>query len=325
MKRRDFIVLFGGTAVTWPSGALAQQPSRLPTIGYLGSANPLAARELVAAFEQRLSEHGWAVGSTVAIEYRWAEGRNDRLAKFAAEFVRLKVDAIFTFGTPPALALMQATSDIPIVFVAGNPVANGLVKSLARPGGNATGLSNQTTDLAGKRIGILHELLPGLRRLAILTNAANASAVSEARDAVQVAQKLGLELITLEIRPGVDIAPALGKLTDRGDAVYVVADPLIFNNRVNINALALNARVPTMHTSRDFVVAGGLISYGPNFPELCRQSADYIDKILRGAKPADIPVEQPTKFDLVINLKTAKALGIEVPPTLLARADEVIE
>src|ERR1700694_2718845 len=318
MQRREFITLVGGAAAAWPIATRAEQPARLQTIGVLGSAPPSAAPEGAAAFVQRLSELRWVVGSTVAFEYRWAEGRNDRFAEFAAEFVRLKVDAIVTSGTPSVLALMQATSSIPIVFVAvGDPVANGLVKSLARPGGNVTGLSNQTRDLAGKRVEILREVIPGLRRLAILANVGN--------DAEAAARTLGYEVATLEIRRSDDIAPAFETLRDRADAIYIVIDALVVINRVSINTLALNARLPTMHAFRDSVEAGGLISYGPNFPELWRRSAEYIDKILRGAKPGDIPVEQPTKFDLVINLKTAKALGLSVPPALLARADGVIE
>jgi putative ABC transport system substrate-binding protein len=326
MQRREFITLVGGAAAAWPIATRAQQPARLPTIGFLGSGAPSTTQEWVAAFVQRLSELRWVAGNTVAIEYRWAEGRNDRFAGLAAEFVRLKVDAIVTSGTPSVLALMQATSVIPIVFVAvGDPVANGLVKSLARPGGNATGLSNLTRDLAGKRVEMLREAIPGLRRLAILANVRNVAVVLEMRDAQAAARDLGYEVITMEIRRAEDIAPAFETLRDRADAIYIVIDALVVTNRASINALALNARMPTMHGNRESVEAGGLISYGPNFPELWRRSADYIDKILRGAKPADIPVEQPTKFDLVINLKTAKALGLTVPPPLLARADEVIE
>jgi putative tryptophan/tyrosine transport system substrate-binding protein len=326
MQRREFITLVGGAAAAWPIPTRAQQPARLPTIGFLGSGALFSTNDWIDAFVQRLSELRWVVGNTVAIEYRWAEARNDRFAEFAAEFVRLKVDVILTAGTPSVLALMQATSSIPIVFVAvGDPVANGLVKSLARPGGNVTGLSNLTRDLAGKRVEILREAIPGLRRLAILANVANVAVVLEMRDAQAAARTLGYEVITLEIRQAEDIAPAFETLRDRADAIYIVIDGLVVNNRASINALALNARLPTMSGNRESVAAGGLISYGPNFPELWRRSADYIDKILRGAKPADIPVEQPTKFDLVINLKTARAIGLPVPGTMLARADDVIE
>ena len=326
MQRREFITLVGGAAAAWPIAARAQQPARLPTIGFLGSGALFSTNDWIDAFVQRLSELRWVVGNTVAIEYRWAEARNDRFAEFAAEFVRLKVDVILTVGTPSVLALMQATSSIPIVFVAvGDPVANGLVKSLARPGGNVTGLSNLTRDLAGKRVEILREAIPGLRRLAILASVANVAVVLEMRDAQAAARSLGYEVITMEIRQAEDIAPAFETLGDRADAIYIVIDALVFTNRASINALALNARLPTMSGNRESIAAGGLISYGPNFPELFRRAADYIDKILRGTRPADIPVEQPAKFDLVVNLKTAKALGLTVPPPLLTRADEVIE
>jgi putative ABC transport system substrate-binding protein len=325
MQRRDFITIVGGAAAL-PIAAWAQQPARLPTIGFMGLGAPFSMNDWVDAFAQRLSELRWVVGNTVAIEFRWAEGRIDRLPEFAAEFVRLKVDAIVTVGTPSVLALMQATSVIPIVFVAvGDPVANGLVTSLARPGGNVTGLSNLTRDLAGKRVEILREVIPGLRRLAILANVANVAVILEMRDAQAAARALGYEVITLEIRRTEDIAPAFETLGDRADAIYIVIDGLVAANRATINALALKARLPTMHGNRESIEASGLISYGPNFPELWRRSAEYIDKILRGAKPADIPVEQPTKFDLVINLKTAKALGLTVPAAVLARADDVIE
>jgi ABC-type uncharacterized transport system substrate-binding protein len=299
---------------------------RRPTIGFLGSLTPLVESQRVAAFVQRLRELGWIEGRTVAIEYRWGEGRNERFEEIAAEFVRLKVDVIVTAGTPPVVAAKQATSVIPIVSaVMGDPVGAGLVASLARPGGNVTGLSNQTRDLVGKRLELLREIISGIGRLAILANVGNSSAVLEMGEVQGTAQTLGLEVFKLDIRRAEDIAPAFAKLKDRAQALYVTTDALVNTNRLRINTLALAARLPTMHASREHVEAGGLISYGPNVPDLYRRSAEFVDKILRGMMPADIPVEQPTKFDLVINLITAKALGLEVPPTLLARADEVIE
>jgi putative tryptophan/tyrosine transport system substrate-binding protein len=265
-------------------------------------------------------------GRTVAIEYRWAEGRNERLAEIAAEFVRLKVDIIVTSGTPQVVAAKQATSVIPIVFAAaGDPVASGLVASLARPGGNATGLSSLVADLAGKRLELLREVVPALRRLAIMGNVGNPLTVLELGEVQAAAGTLGLEVHTLEIRQAQDITPAFEALKGRADALYVCIDALVNANRIRINTSALGARLPTMHGSRDYVEAGGLMSYGPNYPDLFRRSADYVDKILHGAKPGDIPVEQPTKFDLLVNLTTARALGLDLPPTLLARADEVIE
>ena len=326
MRRREFITSIGGTAVAWPLAARAQQSAKLPTIGFLGTSTPLAMSQWIATFVQRLHELGWLEGRTVAIEYRWAEGRSERFAEIAAEFVRLKVDVIVTYASPPVIAAKEATAVIPIVSaVMGDPVGTGLVASLARPGGNVTGLSNQTADTAGKRLELLREVIPQLRRLAVLANVSNPVSVVEMGEVQAAAKALGLDVVTLEIRRGEDIAPAFETLKGRAQALYVAGDPLMITNRVRINTLALGARLPTTYNQREFVEAGGLMSYGPNFPDLFRRAGDYVDKILRGTKPADIPVEQPTKFDLVINLTTAKALGLELPPTLLARADEVIE
>jgi ABC-type uncharacterized transport system substrate-binding protein len=326
MRRRKLITLLGGTALAWPLVARAQQPAKLPTIGYLGPATRTLDSERLAAFVKRLRDLGWIEGRTIAIEYRWAEGRNERLAETATEFVRLKMDVIVTSATPPSVAVKQATSVIPIVFAAvGDPVGAGVVESLARPGGNATGLSLQQTDAAGKRIELLREVVPGLRRLAIMANSGSRSVLLDMREAQAATRVLGLEAVTSDIRLPEDITPAFDALKGRVDAIYVCNDPLAVTNRVRINTLALGMRLPTMFGAREFVEAGGLMSYGANFPELYRRAAELVDKILRGAKPADLPVEQPTKFDLVINLTTAKALGLGLSPTLLARADEVIE
>jgi len=325
VKRREFITLLGGAAV-WPVAARAQQPATLPTIGYLGASPAEVASQWTAAFVQRLRGLGWIEGRTIAIEYRWADGRSERFAEIAAEFVRLKVNLIFTYSTPSVVAAKQATSSIPIVFpTAGDPVGNKLVVSLARPGGNVTGLSTQQTDTASKRIELFREVVPGLHRLAILANVGSSNAAVDMDEVRVVADTLGLGVVRSEIRRAEDTVPAFEALRGRADALYVCADPLVTTKRVHINTLALGMRLPTMYAFRAFVDAGGLISYGPNFPDLFRRAAEIVDKILRGTRPADIPVEQPTKFDLVINLITAKALGLEVPPTLLARADEVIE
>jgi ABC-type uncharacterized transport system substrate-binding protein len=327
MKRREFVTLLGSAAIPWPLAAGAQQLRKLPTIGFFGQSTRSAASEWAAAFVQRLRELGWIDGRNVAIEYRWGEGRNERFAEIAAEFVRLKVDIIVTSGTPTILAAKQATSVIPIVFAtAGDPVSSGLVASLARPGGNVTGLATLAADLAGKRLELLREVVPGLHRLAIMGNVGNPFTVLELHEVQTVAGTLGLEVDTLEIRGAQDIAPAFEVLKGHADdALYVCTDALATTNRIRINTSALGARLPTMHGTRDYVEAGGLMSYGPNFPDLYRRAADHVDKILHGTKPGDIPVEQPTKFDLVVNLTTAKALGLDLPPTLLARADEVIE
>jgi putative ABC transport system substrate-binding protein len=325
MKRRELIKLLGGAAA-WPLAARAQQPAKLPTIGFMGQTTRSAAGEWTAAFVQRLRELGWIDGRNVAIEYRWGEGRSERFAEIAAEFVQLKVDVIVTSGTPQVLAAKQATSVIPIVFATtGDPVGTGLVTSLARPGGNVTGLSNQLRDLAGKRLELLREVVPNLRRLAMIVNVDNPAAVLDVGEVQAAARMLGLEVVTPEIRRAEDIAPAFKALEGRAQALYVTPDALVITNRARIQTLAMGLRLPTMHGSRDYVEAGGLMSYGPNYPDLFRRAAEYVDKILRGAKPGDIPVEQPIKFDLVINLITAQAFGLEIPPTLLARADEVIE
>ena len=275
---------------------------------------------------QRLRELGWIEGRTIAIEYRYAEGRTERYAEIAAEFVRLKVDVIVTYGTPSSEAAKRATAVIPIVFaVAGDPVGNGLVASLAHPGGNITGLSLQQIDIVGKKLDLLRELLTGLHRLAIMGNLGNAATVLDVGEVRVAASRLGLDIISLDVRRAEDIAPAFDAINGRAEALYVSNDPLIVTNVNRINTLAVGARLPTIYNSREFIESGGLMSYGPNYPDLFRRAADFVDKILRGAKPADLPVEQPTKFDFVINLTTAKALSLTIPPSLLARADEVIE
>src|SRR5262247_3281309 len=310
IERRELLAALCGAAVAWPLAARAQQPGKLPTIGFLVSGTPSSHGPWVAGFVQRLRELGWIEGRTIAIEYRWAEGRSDRAAEIAAEFVRRNVDVIVTSATAVIVAAMQATSVIPIVFAAaGDPVGTGLVASLARPGGNVTGLSIQQTDLAAKRLELLREVVPGLRRLAILANVAGPAVVLDMREVEAAARTLGLEVIASEIRRGEDIVPAFEALNGRADALYVCIDPLVNSHRIRINTLALAARLPTMHSSREFVEAAGLMSYGANVPDLFRRAADFVDKILRGAKPADLPVQQPTKFELTINLKTAKGLG----------------
>jgi ABC-type uncharacterized transport system substrate-binding protein len=290
MRRREFITLIGGGTVAWPLSSRAQQPGKLPTIGLLGSSTPLAMSQWVAAFVQRLRELGWIENRTVSIEYRWAEGRDECFTEIAAEFIRLKVDIIFTYGTPSSIAAKKATAVIPIVFAAaGDPVGTGLVASLARPGGNITGLSIQQTDLASKRLEMLREVLPSLRTVAILFHVRSPNSVLEMGEAQAAARTLGLPVVTSEVRRAEDLAPAFDAIKGRADALYVAAGPLLTTNRVRINTLALAARLPTMHNSRAWVEAGGA-----NFPDLFRRAADLVDKILRGAKAADIPVEQPT-------------------------------
>jgi putative ABC transport system substrate-binding protein len=325
VKRREFITL-SGAAIACPLSARAQQAGKLPTIGFLSAGAPSSMSQRVAAFVQRLRELGWIEGRTVAIEYRWVEGRFERSAEIVAELVRLKVDLIVTHATPNVVAAKQATSVIPIVFAAvGDPVGNNLIASLSRPGGNVTGLSLQQTDLPGKRLELLREVVPNLRLLAILANVGSPNAVLEMSEVQAAARTLGLEAVTLEIRRAEDIGPAFETLKGGPDALYVVFDALVNTHRIRISTLALGARLSTIYGVREPVEAGGLMSYGPNLPDLFRRAADYVDKILRGTKPADIPVEQPTRFDLVINQTTAKALGLKIPESFLLRADEVIE
>jgi putative tryptophan/tyrosine transport system substrate-binding protein len=324
MRRREFITLLGGAAAAWPLPAGAQQAGKLPTIGFLGT-DATVWSLWTAAFAQRLRELGWIEGRTIAIEYRWAEGRSQRAAEIADEFVRLKVDVIVAAGTA-VTTVKQATAVIPIVFpIANDPVGSGLVASLARPGGNVTGLSNQAIDLASKRLELLREVVPRLRRLAIMVNIGYPAAVLEMGEVQVAARTLSLEVALLEIRRANDIAPAFEALKAQADALYIVGDALVNANRTRIITLALGARLPIMFNTRIYVQAGALMSYGPNFLDQFRRIAELVDKILHGAKPADIPVEQPTKFELVLNLTTAKALGLMIPESLLLRADEVIE
>jgi ABC-type uncharacterized transport system substrate-binding protein len=324
MRRRQFLIVFGGAALAWPHGAHAQRPGKRPTIRFMGN-NPAFWRPYVAAFVERLGELGWSDGQTIAIEYRWAEGHSERASEIAAEFVRLNVDVIVTYGDAVP-TIKKATMIIPVVFaLANNPVGGGLVASLARPGGNVTGLSSQSTDIVGKRLELLHNVALGLRQLIVMFNASYPDAVLEMGEVQDAAHRLGLEVTPLEVRREEDIAPAFAALNTRAGPLYVVADALTAANARSIVAFALSARLPTFFQNRTFVQAGGLMSYGPSFPDMFRRTADLVDKILHGAKPGDIPVEQPTKFEFVINLKTAKALGLTIPDRLLTTADEVIE
>lgn len=325
MRRREFAKAIVGSLVAWPFAAHAQVRKR-PIIGFLGATTAAAARDWSASFVQRLRELGWIEGQTVTIEYRWADGREARFEEIATEFVRLKVDLIVTYGTPSAAAAKKVTTAVPIVFAAaGDPVGTGLVASLARPGGNITGLSIQQTDLAGKRLEILREAFPGLRTLGIVANSGSASAVIEMRETEAAASKYGLDVVKSEIRSLDDLEAAIEAFKGRAEALYFCPDPLLTTNRRRVVTLALGARLPAMFGFREYVEAGGLMSYGPNFPDLFRRAAEYVDKILRGVKPSDLPVEQPTKFDLVINSTTAKALGLKISEAYLLRANEVIE
>ena len=324
MRRREFITLLSGAAVAWPLAPRAQPGAKVSTVGFIGtSASGFSA--WTAVFAKRLLQLSEIDHRTVAIEYRWSEGRPERVAEIAAEFVQQKVDLIVAYGGA-AVTLKKATASIPIVFApAVDPVGIGLVTSLSHPGGNATGLSIQATEAAGKRLELLREVVPKLGRLAILFDGGYAATVQEKDEVQDLARTLGLEVVPQEIRRAEDIASAFAALKGNADALYVTENALIFTNRETIITLALNAQLPTTSTNADIARAGALMSYGPNFPALFLRAAEIVDKILRGTKPGDIPVEQPTKFDLVVNLKTAQALSLIIPDKILALADEVIE
>jgi putative tryptophan/tyrosine transport system substrate-binding protein len=326
MRRRDFIaLLFGCTTITRaPRIASAQQSSKLPTIGYLGGASSLES-DWIAAFVGRFGELGWVERRTVTIDVRWSEGNPERVAEIAAEFVGRKLDVILTYGGA-VTTLKKATTSIPIVFaVAVDPIGVGLVTSLSHPGGNVTGLSLQAADSAGKRLELLRQIVPDMHRLAILFDASYPATVLETEKVSAAARSLNLAVAPHGIKRGEDIPPVLAALKGQADALYVVENSLVATNSLRIAALAIDIKLPTTFTTADTVRRGALMSYGANLPVLYRRAADYVDKILRGTKPGDLPVEQPTKFDLVINLKTAKSLGIEVPNSMQLLADEVIE
>jgi putative ABC transport system substrate-binding protein len=324
MRRREFVTLLSGAATAWTLAARAQQTGKLPTIGILG-VNSSVWGPWTAAFIGRLRELNWVEGRTITFEYRWDEGRPERVKENAAELVRQNVDVIVTRGSAVA-ALKQATTAIPIVFaVAVDPVVGGLVSSLARPGGNVTGLSVQQPELFGKRLELLRGVIPQLRRLAIMANADYRESVLEVGEVQAAARTLGLGITPLEIQRTEDIAPAFETLKGQTDALYVVSDALVAANRTRIITFALSARLPTIFSYRDYVKAGGLMSYGADFTDIFRRAADIVDKILHGTKPGDVPVEQPTKFEFVLNLTTAKALGLTIPASFLSLADDLIE
>lgn len=325
MRRREFVRLIGGAAAGWPMAVFGQQSAKSPVVGFLVAGSQTSHGAWVAAFAHRMSELGWTDGRNVTIEYRWAAGDNQRMAEFAAAFVEKKVNVIVSSANGVTIA-KRATSSIPIVFAAySDPVASGLAQSLARPGGNVTGLTVQPSDLASKRIDLLRKIIPNFRRLAALANVAASGLSQEIAGIRAAAVTFNLEADIIELRTAEDIAPALARLKDRPDALYVLSEPLVNANRAQILEAVTTAKIPTVFGFREFVDAGGLMSYGANFSDLFRRAADFTDKILRGAKPADIPVQQPVKFDLIINLKAAKALGLKIPESFLLLADETIE
>jgi ABC-type uncharacterized transport system substrate-binding protein len=328
MTRREFITLLGGAAAAWPLAGWAQQGGKKHTIGILSAGNETAViPTLNVAFFEALRELGWVEGKNIVFEHRYADNRLERLPELAADLVRLKVDVIAAAGTLAPLAAKRATTVIPIVMTAaGDPLGSELVASLARPGGNVTGMSLMAPDLGAKRLELLKEFLPRLSRVAVLWNAANPYSVLVFKETQAGGRTLGIEVRSLEVRGPDDFDSAFEAVRGlRPDALITVEDPLTADHRTRIAAFASRQQLPSLHGIREFVTAGGLISYGANLADLFRRAAYYVDKILRGAKPADLPVQQPTKFEMVINRKTAKALGLDMPPSLLARADEVIE
>ena len=329
MRRREFITLLGtGAAVAWPVAVRAQQLGKVSRIGFLGTSSPSLERPLVDAFVQKLRELGHVEGATIAMEYRWAEGQDDRLPDLAAELVRIKPDVIVTTGTPGTLAAKQATATIPIVFASsGNPLNTGLVASLARPGGNVTGFTISGPELEGKRLQILKDAVPSLSRVAVLENSANPgnSDFYQLVRAAAAALRLTLQPV-VEVRRIGDFKDAFSTIAvAKPDAMIVLADRFLLAHRTEIVNFASTNRLPTIYAYREYVDAGGLMSYAPNDLEQFRRTAVYVDNILKGAKPAELPVQEPTKFELVINLKTARSLNLEIPRDLLLIADEVIE
>ena len=327
LSRRS--VLAGGFAfLLAPLAAEAQPAGKVPRIGFLGTRSPSDTAPYLDAFRQGLRERGWVEGQNIVIEYRWAEGRFDRLPDLAAELVRLKVDIIVAVATPAAAAAKNATATIPIVGISlGDPVGLGLIASLARPGGNVTGVSYSVgLEIFGKQLELLKETVPKVRRVAILSNPANPAHALVIREVKDAARSLGVQLQLLEARGPSELDGAFAAMAkERGGALLVVTDTLFLLHRTRLTDLAARSRLPAAYGVREYVQAGGLMSYGPSLPDLFRHAATLVDKILKGAKPADLPVEQPTKFELVINRKTAKTLGLTIPPLLLLRADQVIE
>ena len=326
MKRRNFITLLGGAAA-WPLAARAQQPAT-PVVGYLDAGAPETSARFVAAFRKGLSETGYAEGRNVAIEYRWGYNNYDRVSELASDLVRRQVSVLAAMGaSPTVLAAKAAATGIPVVFgFGGDPVQLGLVASLSRPGGNVTGVVTMNVELAAKRLGLLHELVPGATRFAVFVNPNNPAIVAATRDALAVAATATSQIEFFAVKDNIDLNAAFASLAQkRTDALMVTPESVFVSRRVQLLTLAARHALPTIYPSREFAEAGGLMSYGSSFTDMHRQAGIYTGRILRGEKPAELPVLQPTTFEFIINLQTAQALGIDVPPTLLARADEVIE
>jgi len=325
MKRREFIALLGSAAAALPLPAAAQP--KIPRIGFMGNSTAALEANLLDAFREGLRELGYEEGRNIVIEYRWANGAYDYFPVLVAELIAAKVDAIVTAGTPAALAVKNATTNVPLVMVAvGDPIGTGLVPSLARPGGNLTGLSSIAPDLEGKRLQLLREVTPALSHVAMFINSLNPFHISSMEQARAAAQAMGIKLQLHDIRKSEDLDDAFTAIRkERPDALLILADRVFLHNRERIVDFANEQRLPNVSAYKELVEVGGLMSYGPSYEDMHKRAAIYVDKILKGAKPADLPVEQATKFQLVINLKTAKALGLQIPDKLFALADEVIE
>ena len=324
MKRREFITLLGG-ATAWPLVARAQ--GRIPRVGFMGNSTAALEVNLVNSFREGLRELGYEEGRNIAIEYRWADGRYERFAALVAELIAAKVDVIVTAGTPAALAVKKATSTVPLVMVAvGDPVGTGLVPSLARPDGNLTGLSSVAPDLEGKRLELLREIVPSVSRIAVFINSVNPFHATSMRQAQSAGKTLGVKVQQYDIRKSEDLDGAFAAIRkERPDALLILADRVFLHNRERIVDFTEEQRLPNVSAYKEVVEAGGLMSYGPSYEDMHKRAAIYVNKILKGAKPGNLPIEQPTKFTLVVNLKAAKALGISMPPAVLSRADDVIE
>ena len=325
MRRREFITLLGGVAVTWPLAANAQ--SKTPRIGFMGNSTAALEANLVDAFREGLREHGYEEGRNIVIEYRWADGKYERFPALVAELIAAKVEVIVTAGTPAALAMKKATTTVPLVMVAvGDPVGTGLVPSLARPGANLTGLSSVAPDLEGKRLQLLREVVPALSNVAMFINSLNPFHVSSMRQARAAAQTMGIKLQLHDIRKSEDLDDAFAAIRkERPDAVLILADRVFLHNRERMIDFTKEQRLPNVNAYKELVEVGGLMSYGPSYEDMHKRAAIYVDKILKGAKPADLPIEQPSKFTFIVNLKAAKALGVTVPSQLLGLADELID
>ena len=327
MRRRAFITLIGGAAAGWPLAAHAQKSGKIHRIGFLGNSTAALEANLVEPFRNGLRELGYEDGRNIVIEYRWAEGKYERFPALIAELIALKIDVIVTAGTPASLAVKKATASIPLVMIAvGEPVATGLVASLARPGGNITGVTSIAPEIEGKRLELLREVIPKISHIAVLWNAASPIQVIQERETRAAAQVLGMKMLSLGVRTGEEIEDAFAAIvSERPGALLVLADRLFLHHRASIMDFVAQQRLPGVHAYRELVEAGGLMSYGPSYADMHRRAATYVDKILKGEKPADLPVERPVKFVLVVNLKAAKALGLTVPASVILRADEVIE